>query len=129
MSIDVAKEIYLNNYWLPLGCDKLIHLGICTILFNSGTLYGVKKATLFAQYAANNLGMSLKTDGVFGDKTIDAINSLEPSDFIDKYHEQIMARIDDVCEVNPKNEKYRKGWTKRADRLLSLVNVSLDKIV
>lgn len=129
MTIDMAKKIYLVKYWMPLGCEKIMNLGVCTVLFNSGTLYGVFKATIFAQNALNKFGMKLKVDGVFGDKTIDALNSIDPTDFIDEYHMQIMARIDEVCEKNPKNEKYRKGWTKRADRLLALANASLSKTV
>lgn len=129
MTIDVAKEIYYKNYWLALKCDKLISLGVSTALFNSGALYGVKTTTLYAQDSANKLGADLKVDGIFGDKTADAINMLNSSSFLDGFHEQLMARIDTLCETNPKNERFRKGWTKRADRLLALSNASLTKTV
>lgn len=120
MSTDTAKAIYYDLYWTPLSCSRISHLGLAACLFNSGVLYGTGTAARLAQLALNNLGKNLKPDGAFGDKSVEAINAVEPDDFLKAFHAQLLSRIETICESDAKNERFRKGWTNRANRLLAL---------
>lgn len=120
MSTDTAKAIYLDLYWAPLSCSRISHLGLAACLFNSGVLYGVGTASILAQNALNKCGFTLKSGTVFGDKSVEAINTVKPDDFLKAYREQLLSRIETLIAKSPKNERFRKGWTNRANRLLTL---------
>lgn len=120
LTIEVAKKIYLDNYWRPVGGNRITHLETAVCLFNSAVLYGVKTTSRLAQQALNNLGKNLKTDGFIGEKSIEALNSVNTSEFIKAFHEQLLVRIDIIIEADSKNERFRNGWTNRANRLLTL---------
>lgn len=131
MSVDTAKQIYLDLYWNSLSCNRISHLGLAVCLFNSSVLYGVGTTAILAQKALNNCGYTLKSDGVFGDKSIAAINGVGPFAFLNMFHDQLLTRIETLIEKDSKNEKYRNGWTNRANRLLALGTevAALNKIV
>ncbi len=118
---DQAKAFYFRRYWHPLRCDRITRLTVAICLFDSGVLYGVGTATLMAQETAVLCGGPvLKFDGVIGDKSIAAINSIEEELFIETFYRQLILRIDLVVSKYPKNAVFRDGWTNRAKRLLTL---------
>ena len=131
MSVETAKQIYFDLYWRPGGCDRISNLGLAACLFNSGVLYGTGTTSILAQNALNKCGAKLKSDGAFGDKSVAAINSVDVTKFLEAFHEQLLGRIETVIANNPKNERFRNGWTNRANRLLELGTdvAALNKIV
>ena len=123
MSVGTAKQIYFDEYWRPMNCHKLLYPGTAICLFDSGVLYGIGTASKIAQKVANYYGSSIKRDGFIGDKSIEAINKISQSDFVRQFHRIVLDRIDSIILAYPKNEEYRRGWTSRADRLLTLCNI------
>ncbi len=123
MHIDIAKSFYFNRYWKFLLCDHLDRAGIAICIFDTSILYGVGTAALLAQRTVSLCGATLKLDAVVGDKTVDALNIVPVEAFLNAFHGLVLARIDTVITENPKNEVYRKGWTSRANRLLTLINI------
>ena len=67
-----ARLIYLENYWLPMGCDK-IDGPLDVVLFNAAVNTGIKQATLFLQRAAN-----ITADGIYGPNTNKAAMTGDP---------------------------------------------------
>jgi len=122
MDRETAKEFYFDMYWKKLYCDKMTNPVVAICVFDCGVLYGMWKASLFAQKALIECRFDLKLDGIFGDRTLDALNTVKEEDFLKAFHGLLLARIDQICLARPKDEKWRKGWTNRADRLLTLVN-------
>lgn len=114
-----AKNFYFCVYWQPMCLDKISHIGTQIALFDTSVLYGFSTTVLIAQKTASICGATLKLDGLLGDKTIEAINLVKQEDFIKTFHVQILARINTVVSVNPKNQKFIKGWTARANKLLT----------
>lgn len=122
LTIETAKAIYLHKYWSPLFADGIKDAGVAVCIFDAAVLYGVGSASLMAQKAVNLCKVPLKLDGVLGDKSIEALNSIARGDFLKAFHSLIIVRIASTIAANPKDEKFRGGWTHRADRLLTLNN-------
>lgn len=120
LSLTEAKEIYFGGYWEPLGLGPVHAVAIATCILDTGVLYGVHIGATFAQRACNSLGESLVVDGQIGPRSIAALNSVDVKSFVKTYVANIHARIDSIIRAKPRNEKFRKGWENRADKLLSL---------
>lgn len=120
---DQARAFYFESYWQPLRCSQLSRLTVAICLFDTAVLYGVGTAALMAQETVGLCqGPILKFDGLIGDKSVAAINSIDEEKFIEGYYAMIIRRIDLVVAMYPKNAKFRAGWTNRAKRLLTLVS-------
>lgn len=132
MTPAIAKQIYAAHYWAPLHCGEIKPAGFAIAFFDTGVLYGVGKTALFIQRSLSLCGAPIKLDGIIGDKTLGFINMMGGGSWpakhslMNTFHGLILERIDEVCWDNPKNEKFRKGWTNRADRLFTLLD---DEIV
>lgn len=120
---DQIKQFYLDVHWKSLRCDQMKKLPVAMCIFDSGVLYGVGTAALFAQKAVSLCGATLKLDGIIGDKSLDFLNAVGTEEFLKAFHGLVLARIDSIIESRPKDEKYRNGWTNRANRLLTLRGV------
>jgi lysozyme family protein len=119
---DEAKQFYTDVFWRPLHLDGIAAPAVAIAIFDTGVLYGPRYAARAAQDVANQKGSSLKLDGVLGDKSRAAINSVPSDDFLIRYHIGILNRIDLVVRHDSKNEVFQKGWKTRAERLLKLTN-------
>lgn len=118
-----ACEIYYEYYWTKANCQDLKEEIIATAIFDTCVLYGIHKATQMAQAAINEfLGSTVyDEDGVMGDLTVNALNHMEASEFIDCFYQAITARITEIVEANPKNKEFEQGWLNRAHKLFSLI--------
>lgn len=125
MSVETAKQVYTSLYWVPLSCDKMTLFPVATAIFDTGALYGIGVAATTAQRAINTCQQdaTVAIDGHIGAATLSYLNANDPKPFIVAYHSLVLDRIDVVIENNPKDEIFRKGWTARADRLLTLLDV------
>lgn len=117
---ELAKEFYRERYWQPLRCHEMKSEAIATCIFDSGVLYGVGTTAKITQLAISRCGGTVKFDGILGEKTVALINAVREGDFLKAFHALLIERIDHVIRINPDEEKFRNGWTNRADRLLAL---------
>ncbi len=124
MTIDEAQDIYWEHYLKPMAIDQLTSQPIALCLSDTGVLYGPGTAIHYAQTACNGYGYGLGVDGIPGLLTIKALNSVNPELFIKDFHALLLTRIDRIAKDDPTQEKFRKGWTARADRLLLLNKVA-----
>ena len=86
MPLYIARDIYNKKYYHKNGLDTLksdkIALSICDWIVNSGS-WGAKKA----QAALNELGFDLRVDGILGKKSLSALNEVDETKFLEKYHD------------------------------------------
>ena len=113
LSKDVAEDIYKNKYYLSNNLDKIkdkrVALSIADWTINSGS-WGLKKA----QQTVNILkGEILVVDGVLGEKSIQAINSINPELFLTQYHELQRKFYKAIVDNNPSQSVFLKGWLNR----------------
>ncbi len=122
LSQDQIHVFYRDQFWEPLGCPRILDTAMAIALFDTAVLYGVGIAAILAQKALAQCGIfGLKFDGIIGENTIAAFNATSRADFLPAYRTLIMKRIDSLILISPKNEKFRRGWENRADRLLTLM--------
>lgn len=117
-----ARDFYFETHWLKLNCNKMDKAGVAICIFDSAVLYGVITASLLAQKTLIKLGFPIKSDGLIGDMTLEALNKVSQGEFLLTFRELVLERIEKIISARPKDERYRKGWTNRADRLLTLNN-------
>ena len=120
LTLDCKKFFYSVKYWQALFCHALSKKAIAIAIFDTGVLYGVKTTALLAQKTADICGCAITIDGAMGPQSAHFIDAIEPDFFLDSFRATILSRIDTVILQNPNDEKFRKGWTNRADRLLTL---------
>ena len=109
---DFAKNIYLKKYYLGNKLDKItddrVALSIFDWAVNSGGK-GIKKA----QIVANKFGANLVIDGIIGNKTLEAINAIDPETFLKEYHEMQRAFYKNLAARDSSQEGFLKGWLNR----------------
>lgn len=146
LTMDFAKNIYLKKYYLGNKLDKVandkVALSICDWAVNSGT-----NGTRNAQVAINQLtNANLDVDGIIGNKTLEALNTVDPEKFLEVYHnlQRIYYRskvADDKTQENflagwlnrvQKKEEYLRDWDKKntatENKTYSFSQESLDKM-
>lgn len=111
---DFAKNIYLKKYYLGNKLDKVkndkVALSIFDWAVNSGGR-GIKKA----QIVANKFGANLVIDGIIGNKTLEAINSINPEAFLKEYHELQRAFYKNLVAKDSTQESFLEGWLNRVE--------------
>ena len=115
LTLELAKEIYFKKYYTRYNLDKIdneeIALSICDWTVNSGS-WGLKKA----QQTLNELGYNLVVDGLFGNKTIQALNTVDVVRFLELYHNKQRLFYNNIVKNNPTQKKFLQGWLNRVSR-------------
>ena len=111
---DFAENIYLKKYYLGNKLDKIIDDRVALSIFdwavNSGRR-GIKKA----QIVANKFGANLVIDGIIGNKTLEAINGIDPEAFLKEYHEIQRTFYKNLAAKDSTQEDFLKGWLNRVE--------------
>ena len=113
---DFAKNIYLKKYYLGNKLDKVINdkvaLSICDWAVNSG-----RNGTKNAQIAINQLtNANLDVDGIIGNKTLEALNSVDSDKFLEVYHNLQRIYYKGKVEADRTQEGFLTGWLNRVQR-------------
>ena len=113
---EIAEDIYKNKYYLANNLDKIkdkrVALSIADWTINSGN-WGTKKA----QQTVNILkGDILVVDGILGEKSIEAINSIRPEMFLNQYHVLQRRFYQAIVDHNASQKVFLKGWLNRVVR-------------
>lgn len=124
LTVEVAKEIYLKNYWNPLSCEYVNDAAIAICMFNTGVLHGLQTSAKTTQRVLSLLGATIKIDGVIGGETTKHLNMIQAKTFLKLFHKLILERIETLVFNNPKLSKFKRGWENRTHRLLTLADKS-----
>lgn len=116
----LVKDFYHNEYWEKFKCDKISSRKIAIELYDTAVNTD-RNAVKFLQRAISrcNYGTDipdLNDDGVIGNKTLQALESLLP-----KYEKAVFNAMngeqykhyDKICANDPTQEKFFKGWMNR----------------
>ena len=110
LTVERAKEIYYQDYWLKGKCDKL-PINLQAIYFDMCVNFGLRGACRVLQQAVNGKKPNkLVEDGRIGPNTIRHSKGLE-ADRLRAYRVLKFAKI--VLKTK-KMEKYWFGWYRRA---------------
>lgn len=114
LTLDEAKLIYRKNYWDKYGWEQLdFPVALCCLdcCINHGGFASI------LQRAAIECGQSVVIDGKFGPKTFAALKACEPQKLVKAIYKQRKIYYEKIIARNPSQEKYRKGWLRRADEM------------
>lgn len=95
LTVAQAQTIYKSKYWDAIGCDKLPG-GVDNACFNYGVLAGI--------------GRPIADLKRFADIK-------DPDKLIDAICDEMKQFLNNLATNRPKDERFRKGWNNRVDRL------------
>lgn len=103
-------EIFKKMYWDRWKADCINNQSIANILVDfcwASGVNGIKRPQKI-------LGVTV--DGIVGDKTIAALNAMDPMSLFFKIKNDRIKYIDEICKARPTNKKYKKGWMNRINK-------------
>lgn len=115
MSIEDAKRLYKNHFWLPNMYDKIQDQSIATKCLDMAVNFGGRWGNRIAQRAVRAaIGIELVEDGIMGNKTIHAINLCFAPHLMVALKSECAGRYRQLISINSKLKEFQKGWLNRA---------------
>lgn len=121
LPLEVAKDIYRAWYFDANGCNHMDAREISISIFDIGVVCGIGTSARMAQEVCNILGHQVSVDRQIGPKTLLALNSVAPHDFVKAFADRVAARFHGIVNNNESQRKFLRGWLNRAHRLLTLI--------
>jgi lysozyme family protein len=109
--ISAVKSFYAVNYWGSIDGDKVDAQEVANVLYDFAVNAGVHTAVRLAQKV-----LDIPEDGVVGNQTITAINSVESGRFVTNYALAKIARYAAIVNHDRSQDKFLLGWVNRALR-------------
>ncbi len=110
LTVEGAKEIYFRDFWqkmkLHLLDNKELILKVFDMAINAGVAIAVK---LLQQI------IKTKIDGILGKKTAEAAN--KEKKIVEMYKEKRIEYYKRICELDPSQKVFLRGWIARAETL------------
>lgn len=103
-----VMELYHCEYWHRVRGDQIKQQAIAESIFDFAVNAGVVMSSRLAQLSCN-----AEVDGVIGNKTLEALNTISTELFIPRFSLAKIARYINICKRIPKNRKYFYGWVNR----------------
>jgi lysozyme family protein len=116
---DWVASIYKSWFWDDAGLDAITSQGVATALLD-GIADGKGNMAKVAQAALTALGIDNDGDGQWGPNTLAAVNSADPDSFISALSDAWHGWYDAIIARDPSQQVFAKGWSNRADKLLTL---------
>ena len=117
LSLKTAKEIYFKTYWQQPGLDEIENKEISEELFEQGVNMGSGVAVKNLQRALNLLlEQEIKVDGMIGPNTLKALHGCGyKEDLLRLLNGYQIKRYIEICENNPTQKNFIRGWLKRVE--------------
>lgn len=107
-------EIYKKGYWDKILGDKITDQSLAEIIFDHAVNTGTSRAVNMLQFILNDkFDKTLKADGAMGQKTIDAINSVDADLLYKHYYNGREAYYRHISTVNRNLAGFLNGWLNR----------------
>lgn len=103
LTLDRAKALYLRDYWGPAGCDAVPALAKYQV-FDMAVNSGVGQAIRTVQRT-----VGVVVDGVLGPRTLQAIQSMQPTRFVARFNGHRLEFMTDLKTW----DIFSKGWARR----------------
>ena len=109
---DVIERVLRPHYWNRWRADEILNQSVANILVDwvwaSGT-HGIKRPQRI---------LGVTPDGIVGPKTIAAVNSMDPMELHFRIKNDRIKFINEICQRDPSQERFRKGWMNRINALV-----------
>lgn len=111
MSYQEWLEILKTMFWDRWHADEIQNQEVAEMLVDWVWTSGKYGITIPQQM------LGVKTDGIVGRKTLNAVNSLDGSLLFPLLKHERLAYIDRICRSRPANSKFRNGWIRRINAI------------
>lgn len=112
LTLQQAEDIIKANYW---RFDGINDQAIATKLLDMAVNLGLSEAVRLLQMALNDLGASLKVDGVFGSQSCSTCNGSNPIAVHRELQTHQQSYYVTLVAQNPSLFPFLHGWLKRAN--------------
>jgi lysozyme family protein len=117
LTVEQAKEIYWNEYWLKFSCDRF-EKPVGEVYFDSCVNTGAKQSNKFLQRAVGT-----EADGIIGPKTVSKL-VVENADMLaNAIINQRQKFYENLAESKPALKKFLKGWSNRNYNLRKYLSI------
>lgn len=103
----MVRDFYRENYWNPMQGDQIASQAIAQTIFD----FNVNAGAVARKLAQLVVGTT--PDGVFGEKTLAALNAYDPDKFVMAYALAKIARYRDIVTRDRSQSKFLLGWINR----------------
>jgi len=103
----LVHDFYRANFWDDIKGDQITHQAVASDIFNFYVNTG-RPAKVLAQVV-----IGVTPDGVFGPRTVDAINVADPEKFVLAYAIAKITRYRDIVQRDRTQGKFLLGWLNR----------------
>lgn len=110
ISDEQVRTIYKHGYWDKIKGDSINNQSVANLLCDFAVNSGAVRAIRYAQAL---LGVSV--DGVFGNKTLNALNAANQPLFFKQLKEQRKAFYHQIVNNNASQSKFLNGWLRRLE--------------
>lgn len=107
LTVERAKMIYLNYYWLPMSLDGMADESALEI-FDHAVNAGKRTSIRMAQ---NMIGVV--ADGIVGPITRGAVTNCDR--FVESFKDERIIYYARIAYRRPKNRKFLRGWLNRVE--------------
>lgn len=123
LKLEDAGAIYRTDYFKLICGYDIAQQRIASKLLDMAVNMGVGRATLILQSALNTTcNPPLREDGTMGPETLAACNAADPDLLLTGLVDISRQYYQHIIMLDPKKEKYRKGWLIRAEKLPPISN-------
>lgn len=125
MTWQVAAKIHKTQYWDKMKADSFISQSVAELVVDHAINAGVYKASVLLQQVLNqNFNKNLVVDGIVGNLTIQAVNSVNQTLLFQYYAN---ARIQDYESKN--RPEFLNSWLKRVSTIASKFGIAIKDFV
>jgi len=111
LTVEQAKEIYWNEYWLKFSCDRF-ERPVGEVYFDCCVNTGQRQSNKFLQRAVGT-----EPDGIIGPKTVSKLVLEDPRVLANAIIGQRQRFYEDLAYNKANLKKFLKGWTNRNNNL------------
>jgi len=104
----LVEEFYKKNFWDEVRGDDITDQRVANNIYDFAVNSGVGRASRYAQRIVGTV-----EDGDIGQKTVSAINTYDPDEFILKFKNAREAFYRRIVANDPSQEKFLDGWINR----------------
>lgn len=109
---DMVKAFYNANFWKKMKLSLIEEQHVANEIFVFGVNAGTKAAIKLAQRV-----VKVEDDGIIGDVTITALNSVNADWFDKEFDKAEIAYYEAIVRRNPEKKIFMNGWRARANAI------------
>lgn len=120
LTLDDARIIAHDQFWMPLSLDLCMDRRVATALLDQGYLCGVPRCSSFAQAALKLQAPSVVVDGVLGPLFWEACNRGPTSLFLASFVSLLSNSYESLVETKPQLKPFLAGWLNRIYKIKNI---------